>query len=115
MQEYFNIFCDRVENRLKGSPQEKLLQSIFAGSFSNQLLCLGRCRSVRTTPETFYCISLQVQHKKCLEESIQSLVTVRLRLQSPRCWWPKFCSESCAAWPCCAACGAGRSHLRLHL
>ena len=70
------MFCDRLEHRLKGSAQEKLLQSIFTGELSNQLVCTGGCNSIRTQLETYYCMSMQVQHKKNLEESLEHMVKV---------------------------------------
>ncbi len=72
--EYFNLLCDRIERGLKGSPQEKLLSDVLAGKFANQMLCQGGCGSVRETSEDFYCITLQLQHKASVAESLESMI-----------------------------------------
>ena len=43
-QEFFNMLCDRLEGRLKGSSQEKLLQVGFG------LVPVGCCRSLLSPP-----------------------------------------------------------------
>jgi hypothetical protein len=52
------------------------MQSIFTGVLSNQIVCMGGCGSIRTQPETYYCMSMQVQHKKTLLESLEHMVKV---------------------------------------
>jgi hypothetical protein len=75
------------------------LQSIFTGRLSNQIVCMGGCGSIRTQPETYYCMSMQVQHKKNLLESLEHMVKVGLAplcvahvLGVPEGCSPLFCS-----------------------
>ena len=60
-------------------------QSIFTGKLSNQIVCMGGCGSIRTQPETYYCMSMQVQHKKNLEESLEHMVKVCAFANVARC------------------------------
>ncbi len=73
-QEFFNVICDRVEFRLKNTPQARLLQELFAGKFSNQMLCMGGCDSMRERDEDYYTVSVTVKNKRNLEESLQEYV-----------------------------------------
>lgn len=129
------MLCDRLEHRLKGSAQEKLLQvwlrscwraarvdvphgvvcacvrvqSIFTGTLSNQIMCLGGCGSLRTQPEPYYCISMQVQHKKNLLESLEGMINVRAMCRGTAGEGSHGCSSLSACMP------AGRGHQGLHV
>ena len=70
-QEFFNVVCDRLEQRLKRTPEASLLQRLFAGQITNQMLCLGGCNSVRERDEEYYTLSVNVKNKRNLEESLQ--------------------------------------------
>jgi ubiquitin carboxyl-terminal hydrolase 34 len=37
--EFFNMLFDKLENSLKGSPQEHILKEVFGGTLCNQLIC----------------------------------------------------------------------------
>jgi hypothetical protein len=43
-QEYFNLLCDRLENVLQGTTQEKLLQQSMRGETTSQIVCKVRGR-----------------------------------------------------------------------
>lgn len=73
-QEYFNQLCDRLEVALKPTPQAALPTRVLGGTFSNQLMCLADCGTVKDRPEPFYCVSLQVQNRANVQESLQSLI-----------------------------------------
>jgi len=83
-QEFLTSLFDRLEKRLKGSPQEKLLKDVFGGKVTNQLICRGRCKSIRERPEDFFTISLEVKNKSGLSESLRAHVAGEL-LQDFRC------------------------------
>eukprot|EP01119_Soliformovum_irregulare_P021052 TRINITY_DN6926_c0_g2_i1.p1 TRINITY_DN6926_c0_g2~~TRINITY_DN6926_c0_g2_i1.p1 ORF type:complete len:2370 (+),score=711.86 TRINITY_DN6926_c0_g2_i1:42-7151(+) len=71
--EFGNTLFDQLENLLKGSPQEKLLQNIFAGTMSNQLIC-KECPHGSERDEPFYTISLEVSRQKDIHESLKLFV-----------------------------------------
>ena len=78
-QEFFNQVCDRVESALKGTAQERLMQSTLRGLFSIQLVCQGDgCDFVSGRPEPFYCVSVEVQGHENLEDSLKTLVNGEL-------------------------------------
>ena len=39
VDEYFNMLFDKLENCLKGTSQERILQDCFGGKFVNQIIC----------------------------------------------------------------------------
>lgn len=41
VDEYFNIFCEKIENFLKGKLQENLIKNIWGGKLTSQLICKG--------------------------------------------------------------------------
>lgn len=67
VDEFFNMICDRLESKLKGTRQEKLLQNIWCGKMSSQLICRG-CPHRSERDEQFYTISLDIQNKKDIME-----------------------------------------------
>eukprot|EP01119_Soliformovum_irregulare_P004626 TRINITY_DN1568_c0_g1_i1.p1 TRINITY_DN1568_c0_g1~~TRINITY_DN1568_c0_g1_i1.p1 ORF type:complete len:2028 (+),score=618.17 TRINITY_DN1568_c0_g1_i1:116-6085(+) len=73
VDEYFNMFCERLENFLKGKPEEKLLENTWSGKLTNQLICRG-CphRSERDDP--FSTISLDIKNKSNILEALDLYV-----------------------------------------
>lgn len=73
VDEYFNMMCEKLDEHLKGSIQEKLLQNIWCGKLSSQLICKG-CphRSERDDP--FYVISLDIKDKASIQEALELYV-----------------------------------------
>ena len=45
-QEFFNVLVDRLEKRLKGSPQSHLFKHLLGGTILNQRNCHGGCETV---------------------------------------------------------------------
>ena len=79
-QEFFNVLLDRLEKRLMSlpyppslSPLSHLIQSSFGGTLVNQLLCHA-CHNIRSSPEPFYSLSLQVKNKSTLSDSLDAYV-----------------------------------------
>jgi hypothetical protein len=62
VDEFFNMLCEKLENQLKGTVQEKLLQNIWSGKLTSQLICKG-CVHRSEKDDTFYTISLDIQGK----------------------------------------------------
>jgi len=75
VNEFFNVLFEKLEESLKGSPHAGLLEHVFGGKLSNQLL--GResgCSHTRTRDENFFILSLDVKGKKSVQESLQAFV-----------------------------------------
>ena len=41
VEEFFNMFMDRLETSIKGFPQEKSIQYHFGGKFASEMICKG--------------------------------------------------------------------------
>jgi len=75
VNEFFNVLFDKLEFSMKGSPHASLLDEIFGGRLSNQLLGVAPdCPHRRERPENFYILSLDVKGKRNVTESLKSFV-----------------------------------------
>ena len=41
VEEFFNMFMDRLETSIKGTEVEKTVQNHFGGKFTHEMLCKG--------------------------------------------------------------------------
>ena len=69
VDEFFNNILDKLENQLKKSKADGIIQRIFGGVFSNELICKG-CPHYSETEEPYLAVSLQVKNKKSITESL---------------------------------------------
>jgi ubiquitin carboxyl-terminal hydrolase 34 len=72
--EFFNVFFDKLENALKGTPQEKLLEHVFGGVISNQLTCITPTPHTAERLEKFFILSLEVKNKSTLAQALDLYV-----------------------------------------
>jgi ubiquitin C-terminal hydrolase len=77
-QEFLNVFCDRIETKMKALGNADILNNFLKGKLINQMICLGGCGSIREKEEDFFSLSLQVNQKSDLEESLKSFVNPEL-------------------------------------
>lgn len=68
-QEFLNVAFDRLENALKGTTRDQLLQSVFRGKTCSQLVC-AECGKCKNRLEDFYNLSLTVKDLKGVHESL---------------------------------------------
>ena len=73
VDEFFNMFLDKLEDILKLTKQEYIIKRVFGGKLCNELICKG-CPHYSERDEPFLAISLQVKNKKNILESLQSFV-----------------------------------------
>ena len=73
VDEFFNMFLDKLENVIKGTKNENFIKKHFGGVLSNELICKG-CPHYSEREEQFLAISLQVKNKKTIQESLASFV-----------------------------------------
>lgn len=69
-QEFLNLVFDRLENALKGTSRQQLLQSVFGGTTCSQLVC-KECGHAKNRLEGFYNLSLTVKDIKGMHDSLQ--------------------------------------------
>lgn len=65
--EFFNLFCDKIEAALKPSKEKELLKKIFGGVILNQIVYEDQ---VSETQEPFFILSLEIKNKKNILESL---------------------------------------------
>lgn len=71
--EFFNLLCDKLETQLRGSPQERLLQSIWSGTLTTQLICKD-CPHKVEKDDFFYTISLDIEKVDNIEDALKQYV-----------------------------------------
>jgi ubiquitin carboxyl-terminal hydrolase 9/24 len=69
IDEFFNNLMDRIEDAIKPTPQSKIIQRVFGGSLSNELIFKG-CPHYSEREEPFMALSLPVKNKKSVKESL---------------------------------------------
>lgn len=75
VDEFFNILWQRLEQQLKGTYLEKLLPTFFVGALANQIRSVEQDYPYYSERlEDFHVISLDVKHKKMLEEALDLYV-----------------------------------------
>ena len=73
VDEFFNLFLERLEPFLRQTGRPTLIQETFGGSFANEIIGL-ECPHRSERIEDFLSLSLQVKGKKNLEASLKSFV-----------------------------------------
>jgi ubiquitin carboxyl-terminal hydrolase 9/24 len=73
VDEFFNTLMDRLEQMLKPQGNHFILNRIFGGVFSNELICKG-ISYYSEREEPFMALPLQVKNKKNIYESLQAYI-----------------------------------------
>jgi len=73
VDEFFNLFGDRLEKSLKFLPQKRLLQDIFGGKVSHIITCQD-CKSISERLEDYLSLSLDVKGKSNILKSLDLYV-----------------------------------------
>ena len=73
VDEFFSNILDKLENRLKNTNNDDLLKYFFQGRFNDTFTFQEGCNHHRTNVNDFYSIQLQVQNKKNIYESLDTL------------------------------------------
>jgi len=71
--EFFNMITDKLERALAGSEHATLLKRFFGGKLSHQIIS-QECEHTTEREEDFMTLSVDVQNKNCLDESLQLFV-----------------------------------------
>jgi hypothetical protein len=57
VDEFFNMFMDRIESLIKGTKEEKIMNNLFQGVLANEFICKD-CPHYSEREEPFLAISL---------------------------------------------------------
>ena len=71
VEEFFNMFMDRLETAIKGTYQEKTIQDHFGGKYASEMICKG-CPHYYERQEPFLSLSIPVKNKKSLIEGLNA-------------------------------------------
>jgi hypothetical protein len=81
VDEFFQIFKEKLENDLGGTPQSKLMSRLFGGTYWNQIICkhagtdgpqgAGR---IKGSTEAFHVIQLEVRHKLNVYDALNTVI-----------------------------------------
>ena len=74
VDEFFGNLLDKIENRLKNTKNDNLVKYFFQGRQNDILTFQEGCKHHRTNINNFYSIQLQIQGKKNIYESLDTLI-----------------------------------------
>ena len=72
-QEFYNNFCDKIENSLKKTKYKYIVNDVFTGRTCSSVLCQG-CKHISNRFEDFYNLTLEVKNINNLNDSLQKLI-----------------------------------------
>jgi hypothetical protein len=73
-QEFFNNFCDKIENCLKNTKYKYIIDNIFTGKTCSSVIC-EECKTISNRFEDFYNLTLEVKNINSLYESLQRMIS----------------------------------------
>lgn len=74
-QEFLNMIFEKLETGLKKTPFKNILDSVFGGKTTTQLICAGGCNKIKSREENFYNLSLEVRNQKTVYDSLEKYIT----------------------------------------
>jgi ubiquitin C-terminal hydrolase len=93
--EFFNSLADQVEPFLKGKSQEHLFRDTFGGTLLSQIISL-ECPHQSNSPQDFLTISIKVQSKRDIYESLDFYVQADM-LDGNNKWKCEACDKHVTA------------------
>ena len=92
MDEFFSLFLDKLENRLKGTENENLIKYFFEIKTSDNLNFFKGCEHHRKKEVSLLSVQLQVKGKNNLKESLDSFVEGEL-MDNENCIYCDQCNK----------------------
>lgn len=71
VNEFFNLFVERLGTCLRGTAGENLLEEIFGGVFSSEITCV-QCLNASKRVEKFHSLNLLIKGKDSLQASLKA-------------------------------------------
>ena len=72
-QEFYNNFCDKIENCLKKTKYKYIISDVLTGRTCSSVICES-CKNVSNRFEDFYNLSLEVKNINNLNDSLQKMI-----------------------------------------
>ena len=72
-QEFYNNFCDKIENSLKKTKYKYIVNDVLTGRTCSSVICES-CKNVSNRFEDFYNLSLEVKNINNLKDSLQKMI-----------------------------------------
>jgi len=95
IDEFFNLFTDRLDNCLKNTANSDLIKSVYGGLSANEIICLD-CPHRSEKIEEFLSVSLQIKSKKSIQESLKSFIETE-KLEGNDCYYCERCEKKVKA------------------
>ena len=92
MDEFFSLFFDKLENRLKGTDNENIIKYFFEIKTSDDLIFFKGCKHHRSKEVSLLSVQLQVKGKKNIKESLDSFVEGEL-MDKENCIFCEQCNK----------------------
>ena len=73
VEEFLNMFLDRLETAIKGTPNEKTIHNHFGGKFANEMICKD-CPHQYERSEPFLSIGVTVKNKRSIQEGLNAFI-----------------------------------------
>ncbi|VUZ52096.1 unnamed protein product, partial [Hymenolepis diminuta] len=94
-QEFFSCFVDTIDEAIKLCGKPKIIEQYLGGIFVDQKECF-RCHQVNSREESFLAISVDVQNRTTLSESLEEYVKSDL-LEGNNAYFCEKCNKKVAA------------------
>jgi ubiquitin C-terminal hydrolase len=73
VEEFLQMFLDRLETAIKKTPQSKTVQTYFGGKFASEMICKG-CPHYYERSEAFLSIGVPVKNKRSIQEGLEAFI-----------------------------------------
>ena len=73
VDEFLNIYMDKIEQNIKGTDDHKYLNSIFGGSFAQELICKG-CPHRSSREEQYLSVNIEIKNKSNILEGLDLFI-----------------------------------------
>ena len=71
-QEFYNNFCDKIENSLKKTKYKYIISDVFCGKSCSCVICQN-CKHMSNRFEDFYNLTMEVKNINNLKDSLQKM------------------------------------------
>ncbi|ETO16240.1 ubiquitin domain-containing protein, partial [Reticulomyxa filosa] len=88
---FINSLMNRIESEFEGTPLEHFVEDCFSGQTVHQIQCQGGCNMIRERNQSFVMLSLELRHKRTLQESLQAYIQ-KQHLEGVEC---QSCLKKC--------------------
>jgi len=73
VDEFLNIYMDKIEQNIKGTKDDKYLNSIFGGTFAQELICKG-CPHRSSREEQYLSVNIEIKNKSNVNEGLELFI-----------------------------------------